>query len=186
VIGGVQLGYNYQFAGSWLIGVEGDFSWSGIDGEHSGFSTIPPFTAGGAAPRFNDSHSNVNWLATATARLGYAVDNWLFYAKGGAAWGDFEANSQTTNPTAGTTIATVSGGETRSGWTVGGGIEWAFLKNWSAKVEYDYLNFGTDRVNRNVTFAAVAIPNPLVRDVKTNIQTIKFGVNYLFNWPAVH
>ena len=151
-LGGPQLGFNYQFAPHWLIGVEGDYSWSDISDTTSRFSTVPPFTA----TRFLTSNGKIEWLATLTGRLGYAVDNWLFYGKGGAAWGHFEVNSQTTNPVAGTLQATVSGGETRTGWTAGGGIEWGFLGNWSARLEYDYIDFGSQTVSRNVTFAVCA------------------------------
>ena len=80
--------------------------------------------------------SEHNWYGTATARVGYAVDNWLWYVKGGAAWLDADY-----------TIAGVTHGDTRTGWTVGTGLEWALGPNWSAKLEYNYLDFGSERVS---------------------------------------
>ncbi len=180
VFGGPQLGFNYQFAQHWLIGVEGDYSWSDISGTTSRFSTVPPFTA----TRFLTTNSKIEWLATLTGRFGYAVDNWLFYGKGGAAWGHFEVNSQTTNPVAGTLQTTVSGGETRTGWTAGGGVEWGFLGNWSARLEYDYIDFGSQTVSRNVTFAATPVPNPLLRTAELHIQQVTFAINYRFGGPG--
>jgi outer membrane immunogenic protein len=172
VIAGGQLGVNWQL-GQWVLGVEGDYSWSGIDGDNSHASVITPGTV-------SHTHSEINWLATATARVGYAWDNWLFYVKGGGAWADFDSNSYTTNA-GGTTISTLVGGETRSGWTVGAGLEWSLLQNWSAKLEYNYLDFGTDRETRLFTSGANA-GSTVLRDVDTHIHVVKVGLNYRFNW----
>ena len=75
-----------------------------------------------------------NWYGTATARVGYAVDNWLWYVKGGAAWLDADH-----------TIGGVTFSDTQTGWTVGTGLEWALGPNWSAKLEYNYMDFGKER-----------------------------------------
>src|SRR5262249_51067999 len=80
ILGGVQAGYNYQFAPNWVAGLEGEFSWSGIDGNSTEASVVPGFTT----TRLDSGHDKVNWLATATGRLGYAAGNWLWYVKGGA------------------------------------------------------------------------------------------------------
>jgi outer membrane immunogenic protein len=71
--------------------------------------------------------------------------------------------------------------ETRTGWTVGGGIEWGFWNNWSAKVEYDFYDFGTRSVTLSGTFAAGPITVPGV-DIKQSISAVKFGINYRFGW----
>ena len=84
-----------------------------------------------------------DFLASITARVGYAWDSWLFYGKGGVAWaGD--------NYSAADLLGTFDfeGLETRIGWTAGAGVEWALWNNWSVKLEYDYYGFGT----RSVTF----------------------------------
>jgi len=176
-LGGGQLGFNYQFNPNWLIGIEGDVSGGDIKGNLSGFSTV----AGCTTTRFQSSNLELNWLATITGRLGYIAGPALLYVKGGAAFGDFKASSTTVNPAAGNAlIATVSGGETRTGWTVGAGAEWAFANNWSAKAEYNYVDFGTDSVTRDATYFVGAGPNPLLRDASTHLHLVKVGLNYRF------
>lgn len=143
-IGGAQVGFNWQ-AGNWVFGVEGDWSWSGADGS----------TTVGAVPFSSDQ----KWYATATGRLGYAWDRWLWYAKGGAAWMDADYT------TPGFTV-----GDTRTGWTIGGGVEVALAPQWSAKLEYNYLDFGKE----NYAFPAG------IATVDTQVHMIKGGINYRF------
>jgi outer membrane immunogenic protein len=181
VLGGLQLGYNYQFAPNWLVGVEGEYSWADVKGDASQASVVPGFTA----TRLSSTHTKVDWIATATGRLGYAMNDWLIYAKGGAAWARKATDSNTINPAAGNLLLTnVTGDVTRFGWTVGGGIEWAFTKNWSAKAEYDYLDFGSKNENNNATYfngaSGLAV---LTRDVNLHIHEVKFGINYHFGGP---
>ena len=109
-----------------------------------------------------------------TGRLGWAGHRWLIYAKGGAAWaGDkYSANVPIF-------VEHIEANETRPGWTVGGGVEWAFWQNWSAKLEYDYYDFGT----RDVTFTGAIFGVPEVVpgiNVKQTISTLKVGINYRF------
>ena len=178
VLGGLQLGYNYQFAPNWLVGIEGDFSWAGIKGDTSEPSVVAGFTT----TRLDSVHTKVDWTATATGRFGYTMNDWLLYAKGGAAWARKEISSMTVNPALGNLLLTSSPNDvTRFGWTVGGGIEWAFLKNWSAKVEYDYLDFGSKNEDHIPTYfngaTGLAV---LTRNVDWHIHEVKFGVNYHF------
>ncbi len=77
----------------------------------------------------------------------------------------------------------MSGGETRTGWTAGGGIEWGFLGNWSARLEYDYLDFGSVTVSRDVSFSATPVPNPLLRTAESTVQQVTLAINYRFDWP---
>jgi outer membrane immunogenic protein len=144
-IGGLQAGYNWQ-ADRWVFGIEGDWSWSGADGSTPLVGV--PFT------------SNDSWYATLTGRVGYAWDNWLWYVKGGAAWADKEYTY------AG--FGTFS--DTRVGWTIGTGVEWALGPQWSAKLEYNYLDFGKD----TYTFGAFPI------DVDSQVHLVKAGINYRF------
>lgn len=140
-LGGAQIGFNWQ-TGAFVFGVEGDWSWTNADGSTS----IPAAVA-----------ADYNWYGTATARVGYAFDNMLWYVKGGAAWMDTDY-----------TLGGVTVGDTRTGWTVGTGLEWAISPNWSAKLEYNYLDFGTDR------------PAPLAIDVDSQAHLVKLGLNYRF------
>ena len=168
-IGGGQVGANYQ-VNNFVFGVEGDFDWAS-NNNNSGTGIVGPgghtFTAS----------ANDRWLTTLTGRLGIAYDRVLFYGKGGGAW--VGSNSFTvTDATTGASI-TGSNSGTSSGWVAGGGIEWAFANNWTAKVEYDYVGLS----NRSFT---VPVGAPvLVGDTFTlnhNIQMVTVGVNYLFNW----
>jgi outer membrane immunogenic protein len=112
------------------------------------------------------------------ARFGWAYDHWLLYGKAGGGW----VGNNGFTVTNVTTGASVTGGGDRSagGFLVGVGSEYAFGNNWSAKIEYDYLGLGSR------TFVVPAGAPFLVGDTFTrnhrNVQTLKVGINYLFNW----
>jgi outer membrane immunogenic protein len=117
LVGGT-IGYNWQ-TGPWVFGIEGDLSWTNIKG-HS-------FV--GCAPGCETENS---WLGTVRGRIGYAFDRVLPYATGGLAFGNIKAN-----------IGGFTGAdETNAGWTIGGGVEFALPANWTAKVEYLYVDLG--------------------------------------------
>jgi|ERR1017187_474120 outer membrane immunogenic protein len=163
VVGG-QAGCNYQFASNWVVGIEGAGSWANIKGSSD------PFFGGKAV--FN---AQTNWIAATTGRLGYTQDRWLIYAKGGAAWaGD---KYQVPLTFAGRPFD-FQGSETRSGWTLGGGIEWAFWQNWSAKIEYAYYDFGTRSIGLVDSTGNVTLPDP--SNISQRIQTVTVGINYHF------
>jgi outer membrane immunogenic protein len=162
-LGGGQVGFNYQI-NQFVLGVEGDFSWSGINGG----TTISPTLAAPLGSTFN---TDVNWVSTLTGRAGLAFDRWLVYAKGGVAWAN---DSFSTNRY--TLPATVEVKDTRVGWTVGAGVEYAFAPAWSAKLEYNYMDFGS----RAVSFA----PGTST-DIDQQIHAVKLGVNYKFGFPGL-
>jgi outer membrane immunogenic protein len=154
IIGGGQLGYNYQI-GPWVLGLEGDFSGTSLSGSDT---DIAGFT-----------HStNTDWTSTVTGRLGYAVNRALFYAKGGAAFAN-ERNT-VTSPLG---LLSATGTSTQTGWTAGAGIEYAIDPKWSARIEYDYLGFGSQGVSGPV-------PGTLPGSVDLNIQRVMAGINYRF------
>jgi outer membrane immunogenic protein len=159
-LGGVQGGWNYQF-GHFVLGSEVDFSWSDVKGDQTS-----ALVTGDSITR----SSKAKWMGTATTRLGYAWDRVLVYSKLGAAWAHFDYSD---NLASGIYSSTAS--ETRSGWTVGTGVEWAFAGNWSAKIEYDYMDFG----RRTVDFAPVVFI-PVGLDVDQRISQVKVGLNYRF------
>jgi outer membrane immunogenic protein len=119
--------------------------------------------------------SQNRWLATATGKVGFAADHWLFYAKGGWAWvgnSNFTVNDLTTGQTFS------SGSHSNNGWTVGGGIEWAFAGPWSARVEYDYVRLSSNSFT--VPATSPVLPNDVFTTANRNIQMVLFGVNYRF------
>jgi outer membrane immunogenic protein len=154
-IGGGQIGYNYQF-GQWVVGVEGDMSWTDLGSGHDWGGTG---WSGG---------TDVNWIATVTARLGYAFDRTLIYVKGGAAFADVDRWVAYGGDTV------FRDNDTRSGWTLGAGVEWAFAPNWSTKLEYNYLDFGGDHAR----FSYLGNANDWSSDQQ--IHAVKLGINYRF------
>jgi opacity protein-like surface antigen len=163
VIGG-QIGCDYQFAPSWLVGIEGAASGSTMKASRTvGFPLGNPDTA--------LVQAKTDFLTSVTGRLGYAFDNVLLYAKGGVAMA--ADRYDVTGSFAGTPFGFV-GLENRFGWTAGGGVEWAFSPHWSASVEYDYYQFG-HRVIAMSDPTNVFLGNV---DVRQNIQVIKVGANF--------
>ena len=174
-LGGLQAGYDWQFDPHWLVGLAGSFSLADVGGDATDPSPVVPAVV-------NHPHTDYRWLSTATARVGFVTDAWLFYVKGGGAWAREETNSFTTNA-AGAVVTTTEGSLTRTGWTVGTGTEYRLAQNWSALVEYDYVDFGTATVSSVVTrgtIAPVLTGVSLLRDNTAAIHEIKVGINYRF------
>lgn len=174
-IGGGELGFNYQF-NHFVFGVEGDFDWEGNNNSSNGI-IVPGI---GLGHTFQVT-ANDRWVTTLAARFGLAVDRVLFYAKAGGGW--VGANSFTVTDL--NTGVSISGGgnNTISGWLIGGGFEWAFAENWSAKFEFDHLGLGS----RTLT-VPVGSPFLLVGDTFTtgnrSLEMAKVGLNYRFNWGS--
>jgi outer membrane immunogenic protein len=164
VVGG-QIGCDYQFAPSWVAGVAG--SASGSTMKDSTSVALPLGLPGETAL----VTARTDFIASATARLGYAADRWLFYVKGGAAWagGKYDVTGTFNGLPFG-----FEGLDQRVGWTVGGGIDWAFSTHWSIALEYDYHQFG----HRNVLMsdAVNAVSGPV--DIKQSVQIAKVGLNF--------
>lgn len=172
MVGG-QIGYNYQI-GQFVLGIEADAAWANISGNGYTSNNIAP-----SCIQSNDAcHSKIDALGTITGRFGVAFGQTLLYAKGGAAWGQVNHTAGYTAPLDPGFNYSASTDQTRWGWTVGGGAEYAFTKNWSAKVEYNYIDFGSS----DVTFAFV--PGTWVNPYKTTsdltLSVVKAGVNYRF------
>ena len=118
-----------------------------------------------------------NWLATARGRAGYAADRVLLYLTAGGAFANVQTNFNGVTTT-----------HTQSGWTAGGGIEWAFTDNWTAKVEYLYVNLGNGSVNCVSTACAITsgtgglanVP-PIPVSVGLTENLIRAGMNYKFS-----
>lgn len=160
VIGGGQVGCDYQ-SGVWVVGVQGMFDGSGMQGSNTDPSGL--FSL----------NSQTRWFATTTARVGYVpAPTVLVYAKGGGAWVRDDYNL--TGFTTGTALANASANP--SGWTVGGGLEWVVAGNWTAFAEYNYFDFGTTGVSFTPNVGATALPI----NIKQNINSFLVGINYRF------
>jgi len=163
--GGVQAGYNFQFD-HFVIGGELEF-----DGEDLFAKATQPLILGGTDLR----KTNADWLATGGLRLGYATDRLLFFVKGGAAVSEYHYEDETSF--FGVTFNDATDTTDRWGWLIGGGVEWAFAANWTAKAEYDYIGFN----RQNITLNGVgALPAQIPLGISNSVSLAKIGVNYKF------
>jgi outer membrane immunogenic protein len=164
VIGG-QLGCDYQFAPNWVAGIEGSASGSTLKG-----STTVGLPAGFPGDQALVT-SRTDFLPSVTGRLGYAIDRTLLYGKAGVAWAS--SKYMVVGSVEGTGFG-FEGFDTRTGWTAGAGVEWAFSRNWSVNLEYDYYSFGsgTTFMSDNINGFTGQI------DAKQNIQVVKAGLNF--------
>lgn len=137
--GGVQAGYNWQQNGPWVFGIEGDIQASGAE------QTFAPW-------KFSNP-----WFGTLRGRAGYALNNVLFYGTGGLAFGELRANT-----------FGLSESNTNLGWTLGVGAEMGFAPNWSAKIEYLYVDLN------NSNFVITGASNGY------SFGLVRAGVNYHF------
>jgi outer membrane immunogenic protein len=173
-LGGFYGGYNYQF-NQFVVGIDGDWTWADLTAESSSAALLPP----------NDvafGHHKIDWVATATGRVGYAVDKWLFFGKGGWAWAQFSSGTTDQTP-GGVPRAFNTSQDTRDGWTAGGGLEYAVTPNIIFKLEGDYVKFNTANFNINETI--ISGPNAGVvgafgRSATSNLTMFKGGVEYKF------
>jgi outer membrane immunogenic protein len=179
-VGGFQAGYNWQFAPAWVVGVEGDFSWTSLSDQRGG----PAFGPNGVLAGPNASvilNANTQWLASARAKLGFTgwFNNTMLYVTGGGAWENIEYNATfiTTPPL---NLANPSQTTTKSGWVAGAGAEWMATPNILLRAEYLY--YGIDSSN-NLSAVAFPIPAPLPTAVnwgKENIQVFRVAGSYKF------
>jgi outer membrane immunogenic protein len=197
-IGGGQIGYNYQFATSWLVGIEADIQGVAGGNNTTGVFTVTPRI--GFAPftvQTADTVSkSLNYLGTVRGRFGYLVTpTLLIYGDGGLAYGGINSDTGIFGaevPNTGTTpfFGLGRASTTRVGWTAGGGAEWMFLPNWSVKVEYAYYDLGS------VTYSSGPLtttpngggPTSFINTAATrthfNGNIVRAGINYHFNWGA--
>lgn len=138
---GAQVGYNYQWAASWVVGAEADFDYSAIKGDNS---VTNVGALGGPVVTTSVEHK-MDWFGTARLRAGYLLfDPLLIYATGGLAVGEVKDTATIVAPG-----VAFSGSQNamKLGWTIGAGAEWAFLASWSAKAEYLYYDLGSNSVD---------------------------------------
>jgi outer membrane immunogenic protein len=187
VIGGGQLGYNWQ-NGNWVLGLETDIQASGQKGSSDFTCPIGVCKAGVAVTE--TLNQKLDWFGTARGRIGFTITpTILLYGTGGLAYGDIKTDGTISDPT------TFSVSTVKAGWTVGAGIEGRISGNWTAKLEYLYMDLG------NVSGGLVSTP-AIVPQGCTNLpraapctlgttfsstgsgvtdNILRVGVNYKFN-----
>ncbi|ARN80071.1 outer membrane protein [Methylocystis bryophila] len=168
VIGGAQVGYNYQFNPSIVIGVETDFQGSSISSSGSSNSSIypSPFVGGSylvPVSAVSGGNLGINWLGTVRGRAGWLfTPTLLVYGTAGFAYGGVQAWGYN---------------NTSTGWTAGGGLEWMFAPHWSAKIEYLYADLSNSGNNNGSGWNWGYRFHP-------QLNIVRAGVNYHFDWAA--
>jgi outer membrane immunogenic protein len=161
-IGGAQIGYNWQ-VGTFVYGLEADIQASGESGTKNVTDATGAITL--------SENRKMNYFGTARGRLGIAQDRVLYYVTGGLAYTTIKRSVTGLVGAAGTDSASNS----KAGYAFGGGIEWAFAQNWSAKVEYLYMGYsGTTN-----TYGAL-VPVTTVNNGRLTDNVVRVGVNYHF------
>jgi outer membrane immunogenic protein len=175
-IGGLQAGYNWQINQNWLLGIEADADWSG----GSASRTLTYVGAAGVANNdFMANSTKSTFLATLRPRLGVTFDQSLLYVTGGLAIGTLQT-TDSFGSFGGASVGTVNSSTTRTGWTVGGGFEYAFARNWSAKAEYLHVDLGN--FNASIPSCAIcAVGSDVTVNHKYTEEIARVGVNYLFH-----
>jgi outer membrane immunogenic protein len=161
-LGGLQAGADYQFAPNWVLGIEGQYSWLGSN------NNTATFTGAGAGYVYTNNNRG---LGSVTGRVGYTWGPALLYVKGGYAYSDYSEGLTFAGAPA---AFTLNRGH-HDGYTVGAGLEYMFAQSWSAKLEYQYYDFG------KTNFVTPA-PLPTFGSTRNDEHTVKAGVNYRFNW----
>jgi outer membrane immunogenic protein len=169
-LAGGTIGCNYQI-NSWVVGIEGDGSWSGRSGSTH---LLPPLNQAWV------EDIRGSWLATIRGREGFVVGgNVLLYGTAGAAFADLKIHEF--NPIAPATTPFLIGDtqtRTLAGWTVGAGAEWRFAPNLSAKVEYLYLDFG------HPNYFQTSVSGVPSQSIRVTDHLARAGINYLFDWAG--
>jgi outer membrane immunogenic protein len=184
-LGGGQIGFNYQFLNNWVAGVEAD-----IDAAHIASSTSACFTALVGTSICGTRDTDVKGFGTVRGRLGYAVNNVLVYGTGGWAWGHGSNTTQITcigpgcpgvSVVPATSPAPASVDVNPSGWAAGGGVEWAFLPNWTVRAEYLHLQFDgvTEDRSKSGAISGLFITTHVSSNV--GIDLARVSLNYQFH-----
>jgi outer membrane immunogenic protein len=161
-IGGFQAGYNRQY-GALVYGIEADVSFA--NGRESlRLETVPPD---------DFARAKIGTFGTVTGRLGYAASRWMPYVKGGLAFGEVRVSAGDLIGGTGAVDLTdeTSKSATRTGWTVGAGLEWAMTNNWTLKAEYNFVDLGS--------FKSGNLDGDVFKH-SLDMHVAKFGVNYKF------
>jgi outer membrane immunogenic protein len=195
-VGGFAAGYDWLAGSNWLLGLETDFSFSGMSGQATGPTSL-------LLTSFNVTQStaatqSTDWYGTVRGRAGWlATPNLLLFGAGGFAYGRSNASATYTESgldfgvvaPGGSSLMCMSGipcfaGSTstvRTGWTAGGGVEWLLDRHWSAKIEYQFVDLGTQTVRATAlvpnTGDSASSFNAAIRD---QFNVVRVGLNYRF------
>lgn len=168
---GGTIGYNFQFAPQFVAGIEADLNY--VDGKDTA-----TFIGGTVQPNSYSVNSGFEWFGTVRGRLGFvAGERVMIYATGGLAVADISRSVTHTNGALGV-FTTASNSDTEVGWTVGGGVEWAFTNNLTFKAEYLYYAF--EDKNTALIYPAPVLGSQSINNFETNGHLARVGVNFKF------
>jgi outer membrane immunogenic protein len=204
VMYGVQLGYNQQFADKFVAGFETDLQGGHAQGggNFGSVITVPPALIPGLTSAVTEvkASRSLDWFGTVRGRLGYAVTPTLLaYATGGLAYGRVSTDASVKQTLAPGLLVSTDGDAdyagVRVGWTAGGGLEWAFYPDVSAKVEYLFYDLGVANANNEISLLTHAYPaavpiiggslqvaNAATMSTRFNGHIVRVGVNYHPDW----
>jgi outer membrane immunogenic protein len=190
--GGAQIGYNWQVHPQWLLGVESDFQFAGIEGSGTVNHSM------GTAPTVTVVSETIKWFGTVRGRLGYLAGNdLLLFGTGGFAYGQVRQSANWIFPattafggggfgvacTAGVPCYAGASSAIETGWTAGGGAEWAIRRRLTFKAEYLYVNLGS----RSVTMSGLVLPpgnflqSSATAHADVDFHAVRAGLNYRFH-----
>lgn len=185
-IAGGQAGCNYQIR-QFVFGLEGEGWWSGISDPSTSSNT--EITDGVVTDSYSDQSLVKNrWDAAFSLRAGWAFDRVLLYMKAGGAWGGFTISQQDTSSSSNYfDTQTSTGSKVLPGMLLGWGIEYAFLDNWTARIEADYINFANTSFPFSSTETCTGTSCSYTTQTNTGTNTawaakaiLKAGVSYKF------
>ena len=176
-LGGVHAGANYQF-GSWVLGME---VAAAVLGRKGSVDEQPILRTGALTPPTATGSSAVDWLTEFTGRAGYSMDRTLLYLKAGVAAGETKDSFSLTSPQRQAPVVFDFGSKTNisGGWILGAGIEHFLSTNWSAKIEYDYVDLGSTSERFNLMISPTSSLT-FLETVNHKIQILKIGSSYKF------
>jgi outer membrane immunogenic protein len=188
-LGGGQAGFNWQ-TGAFVLGIEADLQATDETGANAfctnGASVCPagPFT-NGTAPFMLNVDDKLMWFGTARGRVGAGGDRFLFYVTGGVAVGEIRAEHMSAGPLFfAPPSVSASADFTRTGWVLGGGVEAHLVDNWTAKIEYLYMDLGTftDTLTATGTQGVDTATVTTSFTSRVTDSVIRIGLNYKFGW----
>jgi outer membrane immunogenic protein len=179
VIGGGQIGYDWQVSPHFVWGLVADFQGADIKDSQTSAGTfdIPPVET------LTESLSQkLQFLGTGRVRAGWAAGQWLFYGSGGVAYGDVKSTFDFTASVPGSTVPeTGSRTETRVGWAAGGGVNYAVTPNWILGVDYLHYDLGRTSVTATLFLNPnTAGQDPITASQKVGGDIVRATINYKF------
>jgi outer membrane immunogenic protein len=170
-IGGGQIGYNWQVSPSWVVGLVTDFQ--GADIKASGTNSFSGIT--------QSLSERLDFLGTARARAGWAVNNWLLYGSGGLAYGNVHSAINYNDPVLTGAMVSGSNSETRVGWAAGAGIDYAMTPSWIIGVDYLHYDLGHTNVTGVTVSPGTIIPSAsLTASQNVAGDVVRGMINYKF------